>query len=127
MAAAAVVTTEGCDIATPYRADFVDDLKASIPAPYRQWKPEQRLWRIVDPYIDPALALTRYYFPDLRVSDRRRTRIAAAPPPGDWVRVLHDAVPAELRPAVFRALAHALHPDAGGDTRLMQQLNDGWS
>jgi hypothetical protein len=36
---------------------------------------------------------------------------------------LFDALPAHLRGPAYRALSKVLHPDAGGDTELMKQLN----
>jgi hypothetical protein len=39
------------------------------------------------------------------------------------IQGLFDALPARLRPLVFKALARILHPDAGGDLELMKQLN----
>jgi len=40
-----------------------------------------------------------------------------------WADALLTAAGPELAPRVFKALAAVLHPDTGGDTTLMQQLN----
>jgi hypothetical protein len=42
---------------------------------------------------------------------------------GNILIALFDEVPDDLRVGTFRALARAWHPDVGGDTVLMQQLN----
>lgn len=44
--------------------------------------------------------------------------------PGSWVEVMFRELPPHLRTPVYKALARALHPDHGGDNRLMQQVND---
>jgi hypothetical protein len=36
---------------------------------------------------------------------------------------LFDALPAHLKQPVYRALSKVLHPDVGGDTELMKELN----
>jgi hypothetical protein len=42
---------------------------------------------------------------------------------GEPFVVLFRTLPPSLRQPTYRALARVLHPDAGGDTALMQQLN----
>lgn len=44
-------------------------------------------------------------------------------PAADWADQLFSAVGPDLAETVFKALTKALHPDTGGDTVLMQQLN----
>ena len=44
-------------------------------------------------------------------------------PGPDWAEGLLDAVGPQRIDKVYRALSRVLHPDAGGDMQLMQQLN----
>ncbi|MEU4600410.1 hypothetical protein [Nocardia sp. NPDC023988] len=47
-----------------------------------------------------------------------------APPPNtDWAHSLFAAVGSDLAQSVYKSLSTALHPDTGGRTDLMQQLN----
>lgn len=34
----------------PYDADFISDLKQEVPAPYREWRPVAKAWKIADAY-----------------------------------------------------------------------------
>jgi hypothetical protein len=43
--------------------------------------------------------------------------------PVDPFVALFGLLPPALRPSVYEALARVLHPDHGGDSALMQQLN----
>ena len=50
------------------------------------------------------------------------------PPPrqtskGEWAAAVFVRVGPERVPAVYRALSRCLHPDAGGDTQIQQELN----
>ena len=36
------------------------------------------------------------------------------------------SVPVTLRPKIYKQLTLALHPDRGGETELMQSLNNAW-
>jgi hypothetical protein len=45
---------------------------------------------------------------------------------GNVFEALLQEVPAELRLTVYRHLSLALHPDRGGSTELMKQLNTAW-
>lgn len=38
----------------PYDEAFIEDLKREIPAPYREWKPVAKAWKIADAYKDQA-------------------------------------------------------------------------
>jgi hypothetical protein len=125
--AVVVIEAGECLLYTPFLAAFVADLKDTIPSRYRFWDRPGRCWRVADPYVNTAIDVTRVHFPRIQVDDRRRPRV---PPPSvpavSWPKALHDALPERLRVPVFRALACILHPDANGDLRAMQELNDGW-
>ena len=47
-------------------------------------------------------------------------------PAGSPIKALFRTLTEHLRQPTYKALSKVLHPDAGGDTALMQQLNDTW-
>lgn len=112
-----VVTADGehLVIAAPYEAL---DLVRTIPG--RRWDKTRKVWTC------PAAALPAV-----------RTAFALWPhgvlydlddgPATDWAGALFAAVPPRLHKKVHRALAGVLHPDADGDHRAMQALNDGFA
>jgi len=44
---------------TAYREDFVEELKARIPAPFRRWEKAEKRWVISAPAIEQAAAIAR--------------------------------------------------------------------
>lgn len=67
----------------------------------------------------------------INLSRRGGRRRPSSPPPVDfdaeavdWVAAMHASLTPALRKKTYRALAKVLHPDAGGDTALIQRLND---
>jgi hypothetical protein len=79
------------------------------------------------PYIDAAVELVREYYPNAVVNDKRvRYTPMSVARPVPWATALYDSLPPRLRQPVFRALARLLHPDTGGDKKVMQELNDNW-
>lgn len=125
---AAVVTRMpwGCSIRTPYHSGFVDDLKLNVPGFARSWDKSRRRWTVDDAYVELALRIVGRHFPGYTLEDQRPRATPRTEVESPWPRMLHDALPERLRTPVYRALSRVLHPDAGGDTRLMQELNDGW-
>ncbi|MGL5910108.1 MAG: hypothetical protein ACRCZP_08905 [Phycicoccus sp.] len=90
-----------------------------------RWNPTDKVWTVPLRHI-PSLAA------DLEgwgwdVIHTRPGRAAAPPPsaaaPVNWAAELFAAVGPQRADTVYRALSRILHPDTGGDTRLMQQLN----
>jgi hypothetical protein len=108
----------------PYDAEAVEIVKS---VPMRRYHAEPvKYWSI--PTSEWRVAATRFYFAgfDVVVNDDPFTPAAVAPGParGESPFVaLFDLLPEHLRDGAYRALARVLHPDAGGDTRLMQELN----
>jgi hypothetical protein len=93
----------------------------------RRWDPDHRYWTI--PTTGINLAARR--FADIgftvTVDGRPWTPPAPSPPParaiGSPVDAFYHCLPPHLREPVYKALLKVLHPDTGGDTRLMQELN----
>jgi hypothetical protein len=113
-------------IAFAYDPDIVAAIK-DVPSPHRRYNPQTRIWTVGDEYAGGLAAeLADLGFTvagiDGTVSRRRDDHDDAA-----WARALFERI-ARDRPdlidAVFRAMSKVLHPDAGGNTALMRELND---
>ena len=61
------------ELTFPFCQALVDDLKTEIPARYRKWDPDDRVWRILGAYAPAAIDLLLEYFPNAEI-------------PGDHVR-----------------------------------------
>jgi hypothetical protein len=104
-----------------YDAEAVDIIRTIAG---RIWNPEGRYWAIpVDAVNLAARRFTDAGF-DVAVDGKPWTPTASSSLAiGSPVDVFYYGVPPRLREAVYKALVRVLHPDAGGDTRLMQELN----
>jgi hypothetical protein len=60
---------------TPYNADFVSELKSSIPSGLREWNPIEKVW-LVDPELKDLVIelLTRHYEKVLVFDERKGIR-----------------------------------------------------
>jgi hypothetical protein len=68
----------------------------------------------------PASAIKRAGHPTVGIEEPQPRGVGAADP----FAALFELVGPERHEPVFKALTKILHPDAGGDGRLQQQLND---
>jgi hypothetical protein len=90
--------------------------------PVHRWDPQAKQWTTETSWVQ--LLAKRFHEKGYQVAvdgelwapPNLRT---LAPP----ILALFDVLPAHLRAPAFKALAKILHPDAGGDTELMKQLN----
>jgi hypothetical protein len=94
--------------------------------PGRRWNRDARHWII--PHAEVRLAATRFHKAGFTVTiDGHPFDPAPSPPRADIggapLTAFFRILPVALRQPVYRALARVLHPDAGGDTALMQALN----
>jgi len=112
---------------TPFDRDFVEALKLAIPAPYREWSPEKKTWYISQEY--DVVLIDIIVSRGGRVLDKRPVTVGAVVIPGP----LQDActllcvspdAPISVAEAALKALAKRHHPDVGGDTEMMQRLNN---
>jgi len=51
----------------PYNRQFVDELKAVIPADKRSWDPENKVWVITSPWEATAGDIAKKFFPKAEV------------------------------------------------------------
>jgi hypothetical protein len=112
---------------TPYDAAFVEALKIAVPFAYREWDKDKKAWYIAHEWD----AIVRQLVEDHggQVIDKRPQVPAAAVIPGPLQEacallcVTPDA-PVSVAEAAFKALAKRHHPDIGGETEMMQRLNN---
>ena len=111
----------------PYDAELIDALKAGIPVHARKYDPAGKTWTITPTYASTAFRLMSAVFPDVDVVEQTsagsadRDRHAGEDP---WT-ILHlrSTAPPELVIAAHRCLAKLHHPDRGGTTAVMQEIN----
>jgi hypothetical protein len=117
---------------------MIDDLKAAIPYPFRDWNPARKVWTVAPAYADLALEILLHHFPTADVPGRSgeagRSRSHSHVPPGPRplrhrdarYAVLHllPSAPPELIEGAYRILARLHHPDRGGSTAAMQEINE---
>lgn len=112
---------------SPFDRDFVEALKLAIPAPYREWSAEKKTWYIHEEYDETLIHVVESR--GGKVIDKRPQGAALAVIPGPLqaactlLCVSPDA-PLTVAEAAFKALARRHHPDVGGDTEMMQRLNN---
>jgi hypothetical protein len=114
-----------------FDAGVVALIKVVVPPRYRKWHANTKTWGIGGRYVDAVIRAAR--IAGQRVIDdstggratgsgervdRPRQRMITT-----WAETLFAAVGPERAEPVFKALVKVLHPDAGGDTQLMQDLN----
>jgi len=103
-----------------YNPELVEELKDSIPGEFRRWDPVEKRWLFSPLYLDDVEAICRHYFSPESISMDATGEISSS----ELFVQLFDLLRGEERERVYRTLAMALHPDRGGNTELMKQLNN---
>lgn len=113
----------------PYDPLIKDCILTFLPRHTRWWDPEEKCWWILDASEQIAISILeqRHY----RVMSKRIHRedacsVSRRSGDGNIFESLFKEVPEALQLTVYRHLALALHPDRGGSTELMSQLNVAW-
>jgi hypothetical protein len=127
MIATLVTADNKMTIDTPYKAEFVSDLKAQIPARGRKWDPATKLWIIEPNYHSLALRLAKHHYNKVILKDTHGYHSDETPEPkkprdADWAAAMFAAVPEQLHQPLYRAISKVLHPDIGGDPENMKTL-----
>jgi hypothetical protein len=90
--------------------------------PVHRWDRDRKLWTTETSWVQ--LLAKRFHDKGFQVAiDNELWKppdMKALSPP---LQALFDVLPAHLRRPAYKALSKVLHPDAGGDTELMKQLN----
>jgi hypothetical protein len=77
--ATATMTAFGeVELTFPFDADLVDDLKSEIPARFRAWDKDEKVWRVIGAYAPTAIDLLLEYFPSAEVPDDRPRRMSSS-------------------------------------------------
>lgn len=97
-----------------------------------RWNPDMRIWVGDLKYLDPLVAHLRHAGCFIDITEHDPKPPPPKPPPPrkattDWASGMFAALSPELGEKVYRALSRVLHPDADGDGRQQQILNDAWS
>jgi hypothetical protein len=109
-----------------YHPGVVDAIKMLVPAGSRRYDPSERAWYVANAYQRIIHELLEDVFIEVE-TDSERT--AYTPPsdrsPRTEYTILHllPSAPPELVESAYRCLSRLHHPDAGGTTTTMQELN----
>ena len=113
-----------------YNAELVAALKQNIPSRKRKWCPDIRQWWFRDEVMESVLVLLERYCSNVRHSNGRAYGNASIPlDRAAAYRTLHllPSAPEDLVKAAYRTLSKLHHPDVGGATSAMQQLNEAYN
>lgn len=124
-------------IQTIYLLDDGYNIRASIPYQYkdicksvpgRRWDDMAKQWVFPASQVDVLRQLleSQGVFVEVVEVNPPPIREHTATKACDWAAALFTEIGCEKAPWLFRRLSQSLHPDMGGDTRLQQQLNDGY-
>lgn len=131
MKARAQIIGDTVRLSFPYSAALIARIKAEVPASCRAFDPKTKVWTVREPFLMAAVALIYDAYPDVVIDDVARAqsswqssgkRSAHTDPDYSALHLLPTA-PLPLVDAAYKCLARLHHPDAGGDTSAMQQLN----
>lgn len=111
---------------TPYDAEWISQLKNTIPPRGRVWDKIERRWEIAPQYSAFVRNLCEHTFGP--ASDAAFFTPAAAPSRGPYADLwLLPGAPLEVVKAAYRALTRIHHPDRGGSTADMQRINQAYT
>lgn len=119
-----VVITVGADsitLTTPYEAV---DLCRRIPG--RWWHKDTKQWS-APLSAEDAIRKIFAEWPGTVHWQGVSSSNGSVKRPTSWADGLFAQTPATLHKPVYKALSKVLHPDTGGDTAAMQQLNDAYA
>jgi 1,2-phenylacetyl-CoA epoxidase catalytic subunit len=54
-------------VKTPYIAEYVEDLKNTIPPPYRKWNADKGVWEVHTDYYEVLMDVIHRYFAEDKV------------------------------------------------------------
>jgi hypothetical protein len=111
----------------PFDRDVVEGIKNIVPVHSRTYDPDEKAWYIAPAYFVPVRNLLTATFMQVEMDADREP---FTPPPSDRAprteyTILHllPSAPPELVESAYKCLSRMHHPDAGGTTTTMQELN----
>ncbi len=112
----------------PFDRDVVESIKRIVPSHSRVYDPDQKAWFVASAYERIIRQLLEDVF--ITVETDSEYRSTFTPPSDDRAprteyTVLHllPSAPPELVESAYKCLSRMHHPDAGGTTSTMQELN----
>jgi hypothetical protein len=106
-----------------FNAEMVDAIKLTIPSRQRTWKPEIKQWWFRADVIVAVCSLADKHCGRYVHVEELYTPTDSAPVTAYAALHLLPSAPPEVINAAYRALAKQVHPDSGGDTAKMQEIN----
>lgn len=115
-----------------YKRACIDDLHAKIPVASRRWMKAERVWQVDPQWVDVLLGVLRDHY--AKVEEHTGAGGSKhAPPPTAVVKSDHDPLSTMIHLAndgtlkkIYRLIALDVHPDHGGSTQAMAELNTAW-
>lgn len=109
--------------------NFNQELKDRIQHGARRWDPDQKVWKVDPSYEQILLEILNRWFEEVTILE---TNAPPAPAPAlaadtDAIAKMVRLCPDAVLPKVYRTIAAALHPNAGGDEEKMRELNMLWT
>ena len=110
------------ELVTPYDPDYLEDMKSSILPHNRKWVPDTKSWRIRVNKVDVLRQVLRRhgFYVDEESINLQPTGSQGG---GNLFEQVLTMIPDEYVNKVYYALAQAVHPDHGGTSEQMKQLN----
>lgn len=107
---------------TPFNANFVTELKETIPPAHRKWIPEGKYWLVQEAYLRTLKSILKKYYKQVDVEEVPIQPISTCDVASEVLRMCPEA----NRKNLFRALSLAFHPDVGGSNEVMKSINLTW-
>jgi len=106
-------------IRAPYQPSFVSYLK-QFPKSKRRWLSEEKIWEVEYELLRPVLSLLHQFYREVIVIE---TGLETKGQTVDgWTR-LRSLITADDLSAIHRLLAKRHHPDTGGSSQRMTEIN----
>lgn len=107
---------------TPYAPDFIDELKRTIPFPYRRWDAGHKVWIIDTIFEDELVDLCEEHFGEVRIT-RPDANERARPNASHYSTLyLTPDAPGPVIDAAYRTLAKLWHPDINDDQQASERM-----
>lgn len=114
--------TSWVELVTPYDEDFIEDLKMFIPTQNRKWVPDTTSWRVrVTEKTFLKKLLNDHGF--VVYEEHLDLQPGGSQKGGNLFEQVLAMIPDQYVNKVYYALAQAVHPDHGGTSDQMKQLN----
>lgn len=124
---------DGYTLQCAFSPEFINFIKAAIPASDRSFDPASKNWKFHKKYADAVVSTAKKCFGDGNVAFISEQQVKGATPAASKTLTLESAcaefvkiLPFDAANAAFRKAAMLLHPDRGGNMESMSRLNILW-